>query len=197
MKKEEQVYISFRNAVFIIGISVAAFAVQMLCAAPFSMLPFVLAFISQPLSVMVTGALYVLIMMKAPYRGTIMLFSALFAFPFLFMGTPVVSLVFMLGGFIGELIFIKDNTRTKLKITISYAIFALSIGLGTYIPVLLSKDATLANVIEQGVSQTVVDNYDKLYTLGPITVGCLLTLITSIIGTIIGFRIFKKHFSKV
>ena len=197
MKKEEQVYINFRNTVFIIGISVVGFAIQMLCAAPFAPFPFVLAFISQPLSTMVTGSLFVLIMMKAPYRGTILLFSALFAFPFLFMGTPIVSVIFMLGGLLGELVFVNNNTRTKIKITISYAIFALSIGLGTYVPVLFTKEALLSNLVNQGVSQTIIDNYDTLYTAGPITIGCILTLIASIIGTMIGFKIFKKHFAKV
>ena len=197
MKKQEQTYISFRNAVLIIGLSVICFAIQMASAAPFAMAPMILAFVSSPLSVIISGAIFVLIMNKAPYRGTMFLFILLFSIPMLFMGTPYVVLMFLLGGVLGELVFWKDSTRTPKKISIAYAIFAVCLGLGTYLPAMIQKDSLLSGITAQNYAQATIDAYDKLYSLPYISMAIALTVVASFIGVFIGCKIFKKHFAKI
>ena len=197
MKKEEQKYINFRNAVLVIGLSLICFAVQMISAAPLAMAPMLLAFVSAPLSTIISGAIFVLLMNKAPYRGTMFLFILMFSIPMLFMGTPYVVLVFLLGAVLGEAVFWKDNTRTPAKLAISYAIFAVALGIGTYLPAAIQKDALLQKVLDQGIGQAVYDAYDKLYSIPFIAMAIGLTVIASFVGIFIGCKIFKKHFAKV
>ena len=197
MRKEEQIYINFRNVVFIIGLSVVAFAIQMISAAPFAMSPMILAFVSAPLSTLISGAIFVLIMNKSPYRGTMFLYILMFSIPMLFMGTPYVVAVFMIGAILGELIFWKNSERTIGKLSISYAIFAVALGIGTYLPAFLQKESLLAGLVEQNIAQTVIDSYEKLYSIPYISVAILLTVVASLVGIFIGCKIFKKHFAKV
>ena len=197
MKKQEQVYISFRNAVLVIGLSIICFAIQMVVTAPLAMAPMLLAFVSAPLSTIISGSIYVLLMNKAPYRGTMCLFILIFSIPMLFMGTPYVVFVFLLGAFLGELIFWKNATRTPAKLSISYAIFALCLGIGTYLPAFVQKASLLQKVIDGNMGQEIYDAYDKLYSLPYISLAVLLTVCSSFVGIFIGCKIFKKHFAKI
>ena len=197
MKQEEQKYINFRNAVLIIGLSLICFVVQMASAAPFAMAPMILAFVASPVAVIVSGAIFVLIMNKAPYRGTMFLFILMFSIPMLFMGTPYVVLVFLLGAILGELIFWNNSTRTPKKLAISYAIFSVALGIGTYLPAAIQKESLLAGVKAKGIAQEVIDAYDTLYSIPFISMAIALTVAASFLGIFIGCKLFKKHFAKI
>ena len=197
MKQVEQKYISFRNAVMIIGLSIICFGVQMVVSGLFAMSPMILAFVSAPLGTIISGAIFVLIMNKAPYRGTMFLYILLFSIPMLFMGVPYVVLIFLIGAVLGELVFWKDSTRTPTKLTIAYAIYALCLGVGTYLPALLQKETLLGGLADQGIAQSTVDAYYKLYSLPYISLAVVVTVIASFVGVFVGCKIFKKHFARI
>ena len=193
MKVQEQKYINFRNAVMIIGLSVAAYILQMVATVPFAANPMTLAFFSTPFGMIVGGAVFVLVMNKAPYRGTLFLYTVVPSLMLLFMGTPYVVLIFAIGAIVAEMVFISDSTRTPAKLTIAYIIYAIFWGLGTYTPALLQKEALLEKAMNLG-GEEVVALYDKLYSLPYVCLAIFVTAIAAVIGVYIGTKIFKKHF---
>ena len=199
MKKEEQKYIGFRNLVLIIGLTLVMAIVQIALAMPFSASPFMLAYFSAPAAMIVSGAIFVLLMNKAPYRGTMFMFIVVLCVPMLAMGGGFVipCIVFIIGAAIGELVFWKDSTRTPKKLAAAYSIYAISYGIGTYFRALTDKDAILAGLVEQNVPQELIDQYDSLYTVPMVLGAVIVGIIAAIIGIFIGCKIFKKHFARI
>ena len=197
MKKQEQVYINFRNVVLIIGLALVAYILQMMATIPFTANPFMLAFFSTGAGMLLGGTFYVLVMRKAPYRGTILLYTFVPSIMLLFMGTPYVVLVFVVGALIAEAIFWKNPERSIPKLYMSYAIYATFWGLGTYLPAYLQKDALLEKVTATGGGEELFAAYDKLYTLPYVSLSVVIAIVCSILGVFIGTKIFKKHFAKI
>ena len=193
MKIQEQKYINFRNAVMIIGLSVAGYVLQMLATIPCAANPMALAFFSSPFGMIVGGSIFVLVMNKAPYRGTLFLYTVIPSIMLLFMGTPYVVLIFAIGAMIGEMVFYKNNARTPMKLTISYIIYAIFWGIGTYTPAMLQKEALLKKAMDVGGAE-VMALYDQLYSLPYICAAIVVTALGAILGVYIGSKIFKKHF---
>ena len=196
MKQTEQKYINFRNSVMIIGLALAAYILQMMATLPFTANPMMLAFFSSAAGMLLGGTFYVLVMNKAPYRGTILLYTFVPSIMILFMGTPYVVLVFVIGALFAELVFWSNSTRTVPKLVLSYCLYAIFWGLGTYLPAFLQKDSLLQTVLDSGGGQELFDAYDKLYSLPYVSVAVLITIIASIVGVLIGTKIFKKHFER-
>ena len=197
MKVQEQIYINFRNAVMIIGLAIVAYVMQMIATIPFTASPFMLAYFSTGVGMVLGGTFYVLVMHKAPYRGTILLYTFVPSIMLLFMGTPYVVLVFILGALIGEMLFWFNTKRTTNKLYLSYAIYAIFWGLGTYLPAYLQKEALLQKVIESGGGLELFDAYNKLYTIPYISVSIFIGIVCAILGVFIGTKIFKKHFARL
>lgn len=197
MKKVEQKFINFRNVVTIIGLALVAYVLQMVATIPFTANPFALAFFSTGIGMLLGGTFYVLVMNKAPYRGTVLLYTFVPSIMLLFMGTPYVVLVFVLGALIAEALFWKNPERTTSKLYISYAIYATFWGLGTYLPAYLQKDALLAKITTSGGGKELFEAYDKLYTLPYIALSVTIGIVCAVLGVFIGKRIFKKHFAKI
>lgn len=199
MKKEEQRYIGFRDVVLIVGLTLLIAIIQVAATMPFSASPFMLAYIAAPVSMIVSGAIFVLLMNKVPYRGTMVLFVFILIVPMLFMGGGFIlpCIIFLIGGAIGELVFWKNGTRTPQKLIVAYSVYAVAHGIGTYTPALLTKKAILADLAAQNVPQELIDAYSKLYTVPVILGAVIVTLICAVIGILIGCKIFKKHFARV
>ena len=193
MKTQEQKYINFRNAVMIIGLALLGYIVQMVAAVPFASNPMILAFFSSPVGMIVGGAIFVLVMNKAPYRGTIFLYTFVPCIMLLFMGTPYVVLVFVLGAIIAETVFLNDSTRTPAKLSIAYSIYAIFWGSGTYLPAFLQKDILIEKANAMGGAEAAA-LYDKLYTIPYIAIAVVLTVAGALIGVWVGSKMFKKHF---
>ena len=199
MKTEEKKYIGFKDVVLIIGLTLVISIIQVILALPFSATPLLLAYLSAPLAMIVSGSIFVLLMNKAPYRGTMLLFIFVCSGPMLFMGGAffIPVLVFVLGGLIGEFVFFFDNTRTFKKLACAFSIYAVSHGIGTYAPVIVTKQALLQQLKDQNVPQELIDQYNSLYTVGAISGAVVLTIICAVIGVFIGCKIFKKHFARI
>ena len=197
MKKQEQKYISFRNAVMIIGLALLSYIFQMVATLPFVANPMMLAFFSTPIGMVLGGVFYVLAMNKAPYRGTLFLYTFVPCIMLLFMGTPYVVLVFAVGAVLAELVFWKDSVRTPGKLTIAYVIYATFWGVGTYLPAFLQKDSLLQTAVESGGSEELIAAYDKLYTLPYVSISIVLAIAGALLGVFIGAKLFKKHFSQI
>lgn len=199
MKQVEKKYIGFKDVVLTIGLTLIVAIIQIVAAMPFAAAPFLLAYVSAPTSMLVSGALFVLIMNKAPYRGTMFLFVAVLCAPMLFLGAAYVLPVsiFILGGAMGELVFWKNMTRTYSKLTIAFAIYAATYGIGTYGVAVLTRDSMLTQLSEQGTPQEVIDQYMTLYTLPYIAGAVVLGVVCAVLGIYFGTKIFKKHFARI
>ena len=197
MKKKEQVYINFRNAVLIIGLTVVTFAISMVLTFPFAASPMMLAFFSAPFATVLGGAIYVLMMCKAPYRGNITLQTFIKSAPMVLMGSATYTIVSLVSAIFAELVFVKDSTRTPLKMYISYGILSVGSTLGTYVPVLLQKDSIINGLVEQGVDAAIIAAYTDLYSPPYIALAGVVAFAAGCLGIFIGTKIFKKHFSKI
>lgn len=199
MKKITKEFIGFKDVVLIIGLTLVISIIQIAFAVPFAATPFMLAYFSAPMAMIISGSIFVLLMNKAPYKGTMILFIFILCAPMFFMGAGffIPCIVFVIGGACGELIFWKNSTRTQKKLTLAYAIYAVSHGIGTYFPVLLTKDSILLELKEKNTPQELIDTYDKLYSLPAIMGAVTLSIIAAVIGIFIGSKIFKKHFARI
>ena len=199
MKVEEKTYIGFKDIILVIGLTLLISIIQVILTLPFSAAPFLLAYLAAPCSMLVSGSVFVLLMNKAPYRGTMLLFICITCLPMLFMGGAflVPVLIMVLGGFIGEFVFIKDSKRTQGKLTIAYCIYAVCQGVGTYAPTLFIKDSLIEQLKDQNVPQKLIDDYNALYSVGPILGAVALTIVCAIIGIFLGTKLFKKHFDRI
>ena len=180
----------------IIGLSVVCFALQMVFTIPFAASPFMLAFFSTGLGMIMSGTVFVLLMKKSPYRGTMLLFCLTMALPMAVM-SPLFVVFMLIGGLLGELVFLKDRTRTTKKIMLAFSFFGIFHGIGTYMPVLFQKSALLQELVDKNVAQAEIDAYDKLYTLPCILLVTVIAVICACIGVYIGTKIFKKHFEHI
>ena len=199
MKQAEKKYIGFKEVVLIIGLTLIVAVIQIVAAMPFAAAPFMLAYVSAPLSMLASGALFVLIMNKAPYRGTMLLFVVVLCAPMLFLGAAYVLPVsiFIVGGAVGELVFWKNGERTRTKLSIAYAIYAATYGIGTYGVIIFTKASLIKQLVEQNTPQEVIDQYNTLYTLPYIVGAVVLGVIGAVLGVFFGTKIFKKHFARI
>ena len=199
MKQVEKKYIGFKEVILIIGLTLIVAIIQIAAAMPFAAAPFMLAYFSAPMSMLVSGALFVLIMNKSPYRGTMFLFVAVLCAPMLFLGAAYVLPVsiFIAGGAIGELVFWKNGERTQMKLSIAFATYAATYGIGTYGVAIFTRDSLIKQLTEQNTPQEVIEQYNRLYTMPYIVGAVLLGVISAVLGIYFGTKIFKKHFARI
>ena len=98
---------------------------------------------------------------------------------------------FLLTSFYGIGIYIYKN---KIRATIAYVIFGLTIMMAPNVLIFLQKDAMIAGLLANGMTQEYIDSIFAVYSAKNIGIGIVLTIIGAVAGISIGYRILNRYF---
>ena len=132
---------------------------------------------------------------KAPKTGTAFIFSFIFAIYYFFTNSMIIiSAMIAAAGIIMELIMMKGGYKNKIRATIAYVIFGLTIMMAPNVLIFLQKDAMIAGLLANGMTQEYIDSIFAVYSAKNIGIGIVLTIIGAVAGILIGYRILNRYF---
>lgn len=97
-------------------------------------------------------------------------------------------------GLIADIVIKAAGYRSSFSVTVSYGLFSLWI-LGNYLPIVFTRDSYYNDLISN-YSQEYADKLMGYMPLWMIPVLAAAGFVSGIIGSIIGRKIFDKHFKK-
>lgn len=187
--------IGLKDIVLITLLTAIMIGIQTVVLMPFiTNLKFVIWFVGG-IDGVLCGIIYCLMIAKAPKLGTAFIFSFIFAVYYFFVNSMIIISAMIAGaGLVMELILWNNGYKNKIKATIAYVLFGLIIMLAPNVLIFLQKDAMIAGLQANGLTQEYIDSIFAVYSAENIGIGMLLTAIGSIAGTQIGYRALNRYF---
>lgn len=187
--------IGLKDIVLITLLTAIMIGIQTVVLMPFiTNLKFVIWFVGG-IDGVLCGIIYCLMIAKAPKLGTAFIFSFIFAVYYFFVNSMIIISAMIAGaGLVMELILWNNGYKNKIKATIAYVLFGLTIMLAPNVLIFLQKDAMIAGLQANGLTQEYIDSIFAVYSAENIGIGMLLTAIGSIVGTQIGYRALNRYF---
>ncbi len=187
--------VGLKDIVLITLLTAIMLGIQTLVLFPFmTNLNFVIWFVGG-IDWLLCGIIYCLMIAKSPKIGTALIFSFIFAIYYFFTNSMIViSIIIVLAGIIMEIILLNDGYRNKVKATIAYMIFGVTIGMAPNVLILLQRDTTVATMLKQGITQEYIDSMFAVYNAKNIGIGIVLTIVGAIAGSQIGYKVLNKYF---
>ncbi len=143
-----------------------------------------------------SAPIYMMLLAKAPMHGPIFIAAMLPCLFLLLMGNIwIVVLTGLICGILAEIIAGVGKFKNKTLNLISYLVFSLNL-LGGFLPIWVMREEYFRSTIDRGMSQNFVDTIDKLTPSWVLIVMVLASVLCGIIGTLIGNKMFQKHFEK-
>lgn len=141
------------------------------------------------------GIVMMLLLSKAPKKGTFFLASTVVAVFFWIMGRLPLDVITMLFcGLIGELLYGALGRKSFRGMAMAHAVYTCGLTLVAFISVVLLKDAFAEAFAMYGESY--ISKIIELVTPLSLAELCLLSAFCGIIGAYIGKILLKKHFEK-
>lgn len=187
--------IGLKDIVLITLLTAIMIVIQTIVLIPFvANLKFVIWFVGG-IDGLLCGIVYCLMIAKSPKLGTAFVFSFIFAAYYFFVNSMLVISAMIVGaGLVMELILWKDGYKNKIKGSIAYVLFGLTIMLAPNILIFLQKDATVAMLLANGLTQEYIDSMFAVYSAKNIGIGMIMTTVGGILGTQIGYGVLNKYF---
>lgn len=187
--------IGLKDIVLITLLTAISIGIQTLVLIPFvANLKFVLWFVSG-IDWLLCGVIYCLMMAKSPKTGTAFTMSFIYAVYYFFMNSMIfISLMIVGAGLVMEAILWKQGYKSKLRLTLAYIIFGLTIMMAPNILILLQKDAVVAGLLANGLTQEYIDSMFSVYSAQNLIIGAVITTLGAILGSQIGFRVLGRYF---
>ena len=146
---------------------------------------------------LVAAPVYMLLRVKTPKTGAIIIFGIVFGVVLFAMGSGwPIFVCSVVGAAIAELIARTSSYKSYTKETIGYRIMMLLIAVGSFAPLIAMRDQYLQLASSNGVD---ADYYQQIAeaTTGPfLVIALVVTIVTALIGAFIARGMFKKHFVK-
>lgn len=153
--------------------------------------------LSCALGSLVAAPVYMLLRVKTPKTGAIIIFGIVFGVVLFAMGSGwPIFVCSVVGAAIAELIARTSSYKSYTKETIGYRIMMLLIAVGSFAPLIAMRDQYLQLASSNGVD---ADYYQQIAeaTTGPfLVIALVVTIVTALIGAFIARGMFKKHFVK-
>lgn len=195
MKKTERKFVGLKEIIIVVLFSVLTFIVSMVTALPFAASVHLQLYVGYAFMAIISGPIYVLMISKAPKIGTQVLFFAVKGLYMLIMGQVLTGVIFIVGGFICELIVMNDGYHNVIRSGAAYMLHMTLYGLGSFFPVLFMGNVFSEQLLSRGYDAAAVDTMVSLYSSPLIILTVVLTLcVSSAVGMFIGSRMMKKHF---
>lgn len=187
--------IGLKDIVLVTLLTAIMIGIQTVVVMPFAVnLKFVLWFVGG-IDGLLCGIIYCLMMAKAPKTGTAFFYSLIFAVYYFMVNSMIaISGVILGAGLLMELVLRNGGYKSKGKVTIAYVLFGVSLMMAPNLLILLQKDAMVTGLLANGVTQEYIDAMFSVYSAPNIGIGVLLTIVGSVVGTRIGFRVLNRYF---
>lgn len=148
------------------------------------------------LSALFSGVVYLIVINRVPKFGAITIVGSVMAVFFLIFGYfPLAFLPSIVFPFIADWVQNKSALKGITKTYISYIIFSFGLT-GPILPLWFMKEAYVASLLKRGKDMSYVNSVFEPVTTATFFISMGATLVLSILGLIIGRRIYDKHFSK-
>ena len=147
-------------------------------------------------SALLSGVVYLMVVNRVPKFGAITIVGSVMGVFFLIFGYfPLAFLPSFLFPFLADFVQNKTKIEAKLKLFLSYTIFSFGLT-GPILPLWFMKDAYITSLLNRGKDMTYVNSVFEPITTMSFFISMGLTIVLSIIGLIIGQKIYQKHFAK-
>lgn len=189
--------LKLKDVIFIAIFSVLFFAVMLIAVALLGSTP-VTFFFTHGVGAVPCGIIYMYVRAKVPRKGSVLLMGTLVALIAFCLGiTWASALGLFIGGILAEIISAAGKYTSKLWNLIGYIVFICGFWLGQASYMIIGTEMFMGSMTRQGTSlefaSALVD-----FVKGPMFVVCLLaTIVLAALGGLLGYALFKKHFSKL
>lgn len=148
------------------------------------------------LSALFSGVVFLIVINKIPKLGAITIVGSIMAVFFLIFGYfPLAFLPSIIFPFLADCLQTKSDLPEKIKTYLSYIIFSFGLT-GPILPLWFMKEAYVASLLKRGKDMTYVKSVFEPITSVSFFISMGATIILSILGLMIGQKIYDKHFSK-
>lgn len=144
------------------------------------------------------GIVWAYLTSKVPRRGTIAVMGLVVGIVGFLMGmfwsAPVGIII---GALLAELIAGDPQTRTPLKLALAFGVFVFCFWLGHISLIFINAEAYIQMTINAGMTREYAQGLvDFVYSPICIVAG-VAAFIGGILGSLLGTKVFKKHFAKI
>lgn len=143
------------------------------------------------------GIVYMLMRVKVPKFGGILITAAIPALILLLMGGMwTLPVGMMVGGLLAELISFSKKYKSFWANTLGFMVLMTCFNIGSYGPCLFMRDFYVASATGQGIDPTYLNKLLDLFT-GPVFAGVVAAgAVGALLGSLIAKKLLKKHFVK-
>ena len=148
------------------------------------------------LSALFSGVVYLMVVNRVPKFGAITIVGSVMAIFFLVFGYfPLAFLPSLVFPFLADVVQNKTKINEKIKLFLSYTLFSFGLT-GPILPLWFMKEAYVDSLLKRGKDMSYVNSVFEPITTASFFVSMGLTIVFSIIGLLIGQKIYNKHFAK-
>ncbi|MBO0476090.1 MptD family putative ECF transporter S component [Vagococcus sp. DIV0080] len=148
------------------------------------------------LSALLSGVVYLMVINRVPKFGAITIVGSIMAIFFLIFGYfPLAFVPSLLFPLLGDWVQTKTNINEKVRVYLSYTLFSFGLT-GPILPLWFMKEAYIDSLLSRGKDMTYINSVFEPISTVSFFVSMGLTILFSIIGLMIGQKIYNKHFAK-
>lgn len=148
------------------------------------------------LSALLSGVVYLMVINRVPKFGAITIVGSIMAIFFLIFGYfPLAFVPSLLFPLLGDWVQTKTNINEKVRVYLSYTLFSFGLT-GPILPLWFMKEAYIDSLLSRGKDMTYINSVFEPISTASFFVSMGLTILFSIIGLMIGQKIYNKHFAK-
>lgn len=143
------------------------------------------------------ASVYMLLRVKAPKTGAIILFGVLFGLVMFAMGSgwPILAAV-IISSIIAELIARSGHYKSYTCEVIGYCVLMVGTAIGSYVPFIVMKDYYLKVAEGNSINGQFMSRLVEFISGPYLALALATTAVTAMLGTVLARVIFKKHLVK-
>lgn len=143
------------------------------------------------------ASVYMLLRVKAPKTGAIILFGVLFGLVMFAMGSgwPILAAV-IISSIIAELIARSGHYKSYTCEVIGYCVLMVGTAIGSYVPFIVMKDYYLKVAEGNSINGQFMSRLIEFISGPYLALALATTVVTAVLGTVLARIIFKKHLVK-
>ncbi len=147
-------------------------------------------------SALISGVVYLMVVNRVPKFGAITIVGAVMGIFFMLFGYfPLAFLPSFVFPFLADVIQNKTKIQENVKLFLSYTVFSFGL-VGPILPLWFMKEAYIESLTNRGKDMTYINSVFEPVATWSFFMSMGVTILFSVIGLIIGQKIYNKHFSK-
>ncbi len=144
------------------------------------------------------GIIFIYIITKIRKKGTMSILTIITALLYWILGAyPLVPVFVLIGGFIAEGIITLGKYEKFSFISMGYVVFMTSIWFGFMYPMIFEAQKYLESSVGSNLSKDYAQTMISYLSGKFLWIFIAGTILSAIIGSILGKKMFKKHFAKI